>query len=257
MSSTTARSLMYCILALGIAGMFLTLHAAKADATLPDDMAGHMTMTKLRPAQPGDQERADAIAVAARKFAERYVDYKKALAEGYTIFAPEVPQHVYHFTLDAAAIANEFKFDPNRPTSLLYEKTANKDADGKPGYKLVGVMYTAPYRSSEEALDERVPLSVAQWHLHTNLCLPPRGEQVDVTAADAKFGLRGAITTAEACRAAGGRFMPHLFGWMVHVYPFETDKAKVWAAGMDDDHGMQHDAMPGMKMDPNMQMGPM
>jgi hypothetical protein len=36
---------------------------------------------------------------------------------------------------------------------------------------------------------------------------------------------------------------------MVHVYPYETDPAKVWS--IDDDAGhdnMDHSAMPGMKM---------
>jgi hypothetical protein len=36
---------------------------------------------------------------------------------------------------------------------------------------------------------------------------------------------------------------------MVHVYPYETDPAKIWASGMDDERGMQHDAMsPDMPM---------
>jgi hypothetical protein len=35
---------------------------------------------------------------------------------------------------------------------------------------------------------------------------------------------------------------------MTHVYPFETDPDKVWAAGMGDDHGVEHKSMPGMKM---------
>jgi len=70
-----------------------------------------------------------------------------------------------------------------------------------------------------------------------------------VVGPDAKFGLQGSIVTAAACQAAGGSFLPHLFGWMVHVYPYEADPAKIWAAGMDDDHGMQHDTMPaGMDM---------
>ena len=98
-------------------------------------------------------------------------------------------------------------------------------------------------------MNRRVPLSIAEWHLHTNLCLPPDGQKSDIAAPDAKFGLQGSIVTAAACKQAGGTFMPHLFGWMVHVYPYETDPAKVWAAGMDDDHGMQHDTMPaGMVM---------
>jgi len=247
-----ARSIVSLAVAVGFAGVLGAVHARRAQAAMLDDHMEHMRMTALRPPQPGDQARADAIAVSARKFAEQYVDYRKALADGYTIFAPQVPQHVYHFTLDSAAIAAQFRFDPNRPTSLLYEKT--KGAGGKPGYKLLGVMYTAPFRASEEELNRRVPLSVAQWHLHTNLCLPPNASELDMTAADAKFGLRGSITTRAACEEAGGRFMPHLFGWMVHVYPFETDAAKVWSAGMDDDHGMQHDAMPGMKMGPGDKM---
>ena len=214
-------------------------------------MGGHMEMTRLRPVQPGDQERADAIVAAARKAAEPYLDYRKALADGYTIFAPNVTQHVYHFTRDDFGIAAAFGFDPTKPTSLLYEKTST---GGKPGYKLIGVMYTDRFEASEDELNRRVPLSIAQWHLHTDLCIPPRSNRVDVEAPGGKFGLKGSITTEAACTAAGGRFFPHLFGWMVHVYPFETDKAKEWSAGMDDDHGMQQDAMPGMKMGPGEKM---
>jgi hypothetical protein len=55
------------------------------------------------------------------------------------------------------------------------------------------------------------------------------------------------FTTEEACKEAGGYFKPHLSGWMVHVFPSETDPAKVWGAGMGDDHGMEHKSMPGVK----------
>ena len=30
----------------------------------------------------------------------------------------------------------------------------------------------------------------------------------------------------ESCDAAGGRFYPIIFGWMVHVYPYEADARK-------------------------------
>jgi hypothetical protein len=43
-----------------------------------------------------------------------------------------------------------------------------------------------------------------------------------------RFGTRGAITTKEGCDQAGGRFRPQLFGWMVHVYPFEDTPEKIW-----------------------------
>jgi len=88
-------------------------------------------------------------------------------------------------------------------------------------------MYTMPRRSSEEQLNERVPLSVAMWHLHTNLCMPPREQRA--TADWAKFGLKGSMATEEACDAAGGKFYPSIFGWMVHVYPYEDSLDKIFA----------------------------
>jgi hypothetical protein len=220
--------------------------AAHNDEAMP----GHMEMTALRPLQPGDKERAAAIVAAARRAAGPYKDYHKALEDGYAIFLPEVKQNVYHFTNYARSYRNTMQFDPSRPTSLLYEKVPAK-AGAQAGYKLVGVMYTAPYQVSDDELNRRVPLSIARWHLHTNLCLPPdddvRGDHLDdpdLVGTNAKFGLQGSITTASACRSAGGKFMHHVFGWMVHVYPYETDPKKIWASGMDDAHGMEHDAMP-------------
>jgi hypothetical protein len=207
-------------------------------------MAGHMHLTELRPAQSGDSEKADAIVAAAREAMEPYKDYKKALAEGYKIFLPNVPQPQYHFTNYANAREAAQKFDPLKPTSLLYKK----NADG--GYTLVGAMYTDRVDASEEELNERIPLSVARWHQHVNFCKAPAGEGAQSFGPDAKFGMMGSISTREACEAAGGTFIPHVFGWMVHVYPYETDPKKVWSIS-DDDQGhdnMDRSAMPGMKM---------
>ena len=83
-----------------------------------------------------------------------------------------------------------------------------------------------PKRVSEEQLNERVPLSIAQWHLHTKLCVPLKGDR---SAADwTKFGLTGSILTKEACTEEGGTFYQVIFGWMVHVYPFEDSREKIW-----------------------------
>ncbi|HEY0785565.1 MAG TPA: hypothetical protein VGD62_06810 [Acidobacteriaceae bacterium] len=208
------------------------------------EMAGHMHMTPKRPMQPGDRERAAAVAEAAKKAMAPYQDYKKALADGYEIFLPDVPQPQYHFTRYEYGREAWERFDPLKPTSLLYRKTA----DG--GYQLVGAMYTDRVDATEEELNARVPLSVAQWHQHTNFCKAPAGHKGEYFGADAKFGLRGSITTRAACEAAGGEFHPHLFGWMVHVYPYESDAKAVWSTE-DDDHGhdnMDHAEMPGMKM---------
>jgi len=151
---------------------------------------------------------------------EKYKDYHVALNEGFKIFHPNLPQKEYHFTNYTNGFLEAFTFDPARPTSLLYKKTPN-------GYELVGAMYTMPKLATEAQLNERVPLSVATWHLHTNLCVPPKGQMK--TADWSKFGLRGSIATEEACDAAGGTFHPVIFGWMVHVYPYEDSMGKIFA----------------------------
>jgi hypothetical protein len=180
----------------------------------------HMRMTPPRPGTAADQKRAEEAAEQLRAGIEKYKDYRVALADGYKIFLPNVRQEEYHFTNYANGFLEAFAFDPTRPTSLLYKKTAN-------GFELVGAMYTMPKRATEEELNERVPLSVAAWHQHTNLCIPPKvdGRKPDWT----KFGLRGTIHTEAGCDAAGGKFYPVVFGWMVHVYPYENSTAKVFA----------------------------
>ena len=182
-------------------------------------MGPHMYMTKLRMASPQDWAKADEISGELRESIEKYKDYHAALADGFRIFMPNLPQSEYHFTNYYNGFLESFSFDPRRPTSLLYKKT-------KTGYDLIGAMYTMPKRVSEEQLNERVPLSIAQWHLHTKLCMPPKEERghADLT----RFGLQGSILTKEACTEAGGTFYPVIFGWMVHVYPFEDSREKIW-----------------------------
>jgi hypothetical protein len=193
------------------------------------DMGPHVRMSALRDARPGDAERAAQVVERARVVAQKYNDYHTALADGFKIFHPEVPQKQYHFTNYAYAFEAGFSFNPDHPTSLLYEKHGD-------GYKLIGVMYTAPKRMPEEDLDQRVPLSVAQWHLHVNFCAPPQGRGSEMLGPNAKFGLHGSIATEEACEAAGGTFKPVIFGWMVHVYPFEQKTEDIWAVERQMDH---------------------
>jgi len=191
------------------------------------DMGPHMKMTALRASKRGDAERAQHVADEARRVSEKYTDYHAALADGFQIFLPHVPQKMYHFTNYRYAREAFFGFNPEHPTSLLYEKHGDD-------YKLIGVMYTAPKRLTEDQLDERIPLSVAQWHEHVNFCappanMPPAEKRQKLLGPNAQFGLKGSITTQEACDAAGGTFHPIIFNWMVHVYPFEKDQASIWS----------------------------
>lgn len=185
-------------------------------------MGPHMKMTALRPPQAGDEHRARQIVNEARMSMSKYQDYHAALNDGFRIFLPNVRQKQYHFTNYMNGFDAAFEFDPERPTSLLYDKTSD-------GYKLVGVMYTAPASFSENELNARVPLSVAQWHEHVNFCFPPKGRESEMWQKNPKFGMAGSISTKEACDEAGGRFVPLIFGWMVHVYPYEKNPEDMWA----------------------------
>lgn len=198
-----------------------TEHAAVDDMTAGHGVhSPHMRMTQMRQRTSEDEERASEVVAELRAGIEKYKDYRVALSDGYKIFLPNVPQPEYHFTNYWNGFLEAFTFDPARPTSLLYRKTAD-------GYQLVGAMYTMPKGATEDQLNARVPLSVAMWHLHTNLCMPPKGQ---FRSADwTKFGLKGSIATRDACDAAGGRFSPVIFGWMVHVYPYEDSLDKIFA----------------------------
>ncbi len=210
------------------------------------EMGDHMMMTGLRDPQPGDSEKAQKIVEQARAAIEKYKDSNVALAEGYKIFLPNVPQPMYHFTNYNYAFQAGFGFDAAKPTSLLYEKHGSE-------YKLIGAMYTAPVRFTEAQINERVPLSVAQWHQHVNMCKPPKGQEMDQLSPHAKFGLRGSISTKDDCEAAGGTFMPHVFGWMVHLYPWEKTPDAIWSVerqlpGKPAEHDHHdHGDIPGMQ----------
>ncbi|MGB7136219.1 MAG: hypothetical protein WBD46_13075 [Acidobacteriaceae bacterium] len=242
-----SRRLALLILAAGVLAVAAPLRGVQNAAAGSGGMAGmdgHMFLTALRPMQPGDRSKADSVAAAAKQAMEPYRDYRRALADGYRIFLPNIRQPLYHFTNYAHTREATWRFDPLQPSSLLYKKTAGG------GYELVGVMYTDRVTASEDELNQRIPLSIARWHQHVNFCKAPLGDWAGYFGPHPRFGLMGSIHTRDACDAAGGVFLPHVLGWMVHVYPYEKDPAKVWS--IDDDgqghDNMDHSAMPGMKM---------
>jgi len=187
------------------------------------NMSLHMTYTTLRPENAGDKTRAASIVTDLQRALSKYQDYHAAEAAGFKPFHPEIKnQQVVHFTKNWYGLKAAFTFNPDEPTSLLYQRTS----DG--GYKLIGAMYTDRKNATEDQLNERVPLSVARWHRHINLCFPARG--TDMKTADwTKFGFNGSIATKADCDAVNGRFYPQVFGWMVHVYPWEQNAKLVWA----------------------------
>lgn len=199
-------------------------------------MSAHMEMTPRRAATAADSARAREIVAQLRTAIAKYRDVSVAEADGFRMFAPRLKnQRVYHFTRNLWAVENQFRFNPEKPTSLLYKK----DAAGR--FVLVGAMYTAPKRYSAADLDKRIPTSIASWHKHVNWCLPPRGEDsrwLEMQNGHPVFGPLGVSTSSE-CGAAGGRFVKQVFGWMVHANVFVSDDPSViWG----DDH-MRGDEM--------------
>lgn len=190
----------------------------------------HLRMTPRRPMTPADSIRAMAIADTLRRALARYRDPSAAERDGYKLFAPQIKdQKEYHYTNWKRALQEAFRFNPEKPTSILYRR----DSTGK--MRLSGAMYTMPKRTSLKKLDERIPFGVTQWHLHVNLCLPHKGESSRLTElrdGHPKFGPEGTIVTERECKAEDAEFHDTLFGWMVHANVFDgTDIATVWGHG--------------------------
>lgn len=193
-------------------------------------MTNHMCITPMRPKQPGDEEKAKAVVAQVKASIEKYKDYKKALADGYVIANPKVEQAQYHFNNQANIHLADTQFDPTRPSSLLYRRTPYQR------YKLEGVMFTDSTSATEDELNDRIPLSIARWHEHTNFCGAPADKVKEYHGDHPKFGMFGSIHTKEACDVEGGTFFPVIFSWMIHVFPYEDNMKDIFSMNDDEAH---------------------
>ena len=197
------------------------------------NMMKHMELSPVRPATHDDSVRATKLAAELRQAVARYRDTAAATADGYKMFLPNLKeQRVYHFTNYKYAALAAFRFNPEKPSSILYRRDTNGTL------KLIGAMYTMPKNASPERLNDRVPLSIARWHKHVNWCLPKKGESARVLEktkdGEPKFGPESPIATKAECDAVNGDFHANLFGWMVHANVFDgPDLRAIWG----DDHG--------------------
>ena len=180
----------------------------------PIVQTSHLKLTPMRAPNARDSARGAEILRDMREGIEPYRDYRKAIDDGFRIFLPKIPMKVYHFTNYRRSIRAGRSFDARKPSSLLYERRP----DG--GYTLVGAMYVAKRDATPDELNARVPLSLAQWHAHVNICMPSirdRARWRETVNGQVKFGPAGAISTKAECEREDARFIPQLFGWMVHV----------------------------------------
>ena len=182
-------------------------------------MMKHMELTPARVATHADSVKATKVAADLKLAIAKYEDTTVAVADGYKMFLPSVKnQHVYNFTNGKRALGEAFRFDPAKPTSILYKK----GGDGK--LHLVGAMYTMPKGVKLSRLDDRVPLSIARWHKHVNWCVPNAGDQsrwFETKNGRPVFGPESPIATKSACDAVHGNFLASPLGWMIHANVFE------------------------------------
>ena len=204
---------------------------------LLSDTTSHMRMAERRVATPADSLRAARIVSDSRAALSRYTDVAVAEHEGYVKFLPWLEdQDVYHYNNIQNVFSTISTFDATKPSSLLYRKVNGQ-------LVLIGAMYTAMPGSTLDQLDARLPLGVAHWHEHVNFCGPTRETVRDSKVVDGIAVARWlAITSREDCTAAGGQFVPRLFGWMAHVYMFGgNDPLTIWG-GEHADHMHMHGA---------------
>lgn len=193
-----------------------------ADAAMSGPMSDaakkHMELSPIRAATREDSVRAKQVAQQLRVALAKYRDTTAAVSNGYRMFMPNVKtQRVFHFTNYKNAFMEAFRFDPGKPTSLLYRRGDNGQLE------LIGAMYSAPRQMRPLKLDGRIPLSIARWHKHVNWCLPPKEQPerwLERRDGLPMFGPESPIATRAECGKVGGEFHENLFGWMIHANVF-------------------------------------
>jgi len=202
--------------------VLLHSYGGKTDETpVPSmKMGNHMQMSLKRELQPGDEQRAQGIIIAARRSVALYADVNTALRDGYKPFYPtgRIGEEVHYTNYRLGP-----RVDYEHPRSILYKRTPQ-------GMEVVGVMYTAPQNAAPEELNAIAPLSIATWHRHVDFCGGPRSLPLaEQFGPHAQFGMQGSIHTEEACKQAHGLWIPVVFGWMTHVYPNATAPSEIIA----------------------------
>ena len=203
---------------------------------LLSDTTSHMRMAERRVATPADSLRAARIVLESRAALSRYTDVAVAEHEGYVKFLPWLEdQDVYHYNNIQNVFSTISAFDATKPSSLLYRKVNGN-------LVLIGAMYTAMPGSTLDQLDARLPLGVAHWHEHVNFCGPRPDTLKNTRQVDGIAVARWLTITSRAdCTAAGGQFVPRLFGWMAHVYMFGGNAPLTIWGGEHADHMHMHD----------------
>ena len=193
----------------------------RAQADEPAMAHAHMSFTLGRPGTTADSARGLDVVDRLGAAIAPYQTLEAAEAAGYrSRKEPEMIKgaRLLHVGKRRDRSEKASPFDPAAPQALLYRRAA----DGQ--FRLAGAMYVAPRSATLDQLDAMIPLSVAHWHRHLNVCISGNRKS---------FRRIPQATTLEACEAAGGRFRAES-RYMVHVMTdVGTDLAKVLSQGQD------------------------
>jgi hypothetical protein len=202
--------------------------ALSAQTAGPPMAAMHMAFTPTRPGTAADTARALYLVERLRAAIAPYQTLEAAELAGYhSRKDPEMVKgaRLLHVGTRIGRKGQAKPFDPAAPQALLYRR----DADGQ--FHLAGAMYIAPPSATLDDLDAMIPLSVAHWHRHMNIC---------ISGNRRSFRRIPEATTEEACEAAGGRFRAES-RFMVHVMTDAgADLAQVFPQGRDEMGEMEH-----------------
>src|SRR5215467_1145268 len=100
-----------CQSALAMASSPLVSTTSREAASQHMKMGPHMQMTPYQPITPADMTRMKAIVQNAHVCFDKYQDYHLALHDGYQIFAPNIPQDIYHFANVHSFVEAQTTFD--------------------------------------------------------------------------------------------------------------------------------------------------
>lgn len=186
-------------------GSQLSLETTLAMSSQALPSGPHIQLAQKQTHTAEDEQRSNTLLQNIRNNLSQYLDYCKALQDGYLPVVPTIKQDVYHFASSYVPKSDSKVLDTIHPAALLYVQV-----DGI--YQLIGAMYMAPAQLSEEQLDTLFPVGIIPWFKHVNYCLPQNGQQATPSIK--------AITTASACGRVGGTFTAQPYGWMIQIYAF-------------------------------------
>lgn len=193
-----------------------------AQSEQPAMAHAHMAFTAARPGTPQDSARALAVVDKLRDAIAPYQTLEEAEKAGYRARRDTGMvrgARLLHAGKWPKRPGQVQKFDPAAPQALLYRR----GIDGE--LHLAGGMFVAAPSATLEDLDAMVPLSVAHWHQHENIC---------VAGNRRSFRMVPKATTEEECTKAGGRFRTQS-RYMVHVMTDAgSDLAMAFPQGQDE-----------------------